>query len=115
MFLLLILFVLVPFFSYTQSCFDSEETISMNGLMALRSDSTLITGHICVFIDSSLIMRAKYKDGKKDGLCERWFTNGMYKSKETFFDGQIHGKATWWYKNGQIKHEINYQNNNQKC
>ena len=47
----------------------------------------------------------RYKDGKEDGLCTRWYENGQKGYEIRYKDGELNGLYTYWYENGQIECE----------
>ena len=52
---------------------------------------------------------ATIKDGEKDGLWTRWYSNGQKEEEVTYKDGEIDGLETVWYYNGQKKYESTFK------
>ena len=51
----------------------------------------------------------------KNGLHTEYHENGQKKLEVNYKDGELDGRATWWYENGHIDAEMkNYKNNNKE-
>ena len=50
------------------------------------------------------------KDFSMDGLRSWWYKNGQIKQEVNFKDGKEDGKYTWWDENGRIRAKVNYKN-----
>ena len=46
----------------------------------------------------------------KDGKCIWWYKNGQIKQEVNYKDGKEDGKYTWWDENGRIRSKVNYKN-----
>ena len=51
-----------------------------------------------------------WKEGKKDGLSARWFSNGMKMYERNYSEGRWHGTVTRWWPNGQKMYIRAYTN-----
>ena len=47
----------------------------------------------------------QYKDGKRNGLLNRWYENGQKKSEANYKDGKEDGQMNTWYENGHKRGE----------
>ena len=50
-----------------------------------------------------------YVNGKIDGLCREWYTNGQLMYEHNYKDGKEDGLGRMWYDNGQLLYEYNYK------
>ncbi|MGY5356004.1 toxin-antitoxin system YwqK family antitoxin [Wenyingzhuangia sp. IMCC45467] len=50
-----------------------------------------------------------YVKGRKQGLTKIWFKNGQLQSEATYYKGVIHGEAKVWYPTGEIQKERNLE------
>ena len=57
----------------------------------------------------SIRKKRNYKDGKKDGLFEKYYENGQLESKGNYKDGKWDGIHEKYYENGQLKKKGNYK------
>jgi antitoxin component YwqK of YwqJK toxin-antitoxin module len=46
---------------------------------------------------------------RKNGVFKRYFDNGKQLSEESYNDGMLEGKWTYWYENGQVKLKGNFK------
>jgi len=53
--------------------------------------------------------RHNYKDDEPDGLQEGWYADGQAKYRDNYKDGMRDGLQEDWYENGQPKYRINYK------
>jgi hypothetical protein len=51
-----------------------------------------------------------WKEGKKNGLSARWFSNGMKMYERNYSEGRWHGTVTRWWPNGQKMYVRAYTN-----
>lgn len=51
-----------------------------------------------------------YVDGRREGLCRRWWENGNVKYEAYFHNGEYNGKVIEWYSDGQLFSSFNYIN-----
>ena len=51
-----------------------------------------------------------WKDGKKNGLSARWFSNGIKMYERNYSEGRWHGTVTRWWPNGQKMYIRAYTN-----
>jgi antitoxin component YwqK of YwqJK toxin-antitoxin module len=54
-----------------------------------------------------------YKRGESTpytGKATSWYKNGQVKFEGMYKNGTLHGKATWWLRNGQKEYEATYIN-----
>jgi len=52
----------------------------------------------------------KYKDGKKNGLSIKWYSDGQKDSEGNYKDGKKDGLWKDWHKNGMPRSEMIYKN-----
>jgi len=53
--------------------------------------------------------KGTYKDGKKNGLYERYYENGQLKVKANYINGKKNGLFEWYDEKGQLEYEVNYK------
>ena len=51
-----------------------------------------------------------WKEGKKEGLSARWFSNGIKMYERNYSEGRWHGTVTRWWPNGQKMYVRAYTN-----
>ncbi len=51
-----------------------------------------------------------YKEGKPDGAFRTWFKNGQLRQEMNFVDGKLEGVATEWTQVGDKRAEVNFKN-----
>ena len=51
-----------------------------------------------------------WKEGKKDGISARWFSNGVKMYERNYSEGRWHGTVTRWWPNGQKMYVRAYTN-----
>ena len=49
--------------------------------------------------------KANNRDGKHDGLAERWYENGKKADEATYNEGKQSGIVLHWHENGQKAEE----------
>jgi antitoxin component YwqK of YwqJK toxin-antitoxin module len=49
------------------------------------------------------------KDGKRDGLYQRWYENGQLRFEGTYKDGKSNGLLRGWKSNGKLDWESTYK------
>ena len=59
--------------------------------------------------NGQLKYKGSYKDGKWDGIHEKYYENGQLESKENYKDGKKDGIHEKYYENGQLKKKGNYK------
>ena len=62
------------------------------------------------YSDGQLKEKKPVKDGKRDGLFERYYDNGQLFEKIPFKNDEIEGLYEWYHKNGQLKRKTPYKN-----
>ena len=50
-----------------------------------------------------------YKEGKENGLVVLWYENGQKSTERIYKDGKIDGLEMYWYETGQKYREMTYQ------
>lgn len=45
----------------------------------------------------------------RNGLCERWHSNGQMSEKSNWKDGELNGLRERWYDDGQIRERANWK------
>jgi antitoxin component YwqK of YwqJK toxin-antitoxin module len=58
--------------------------------------------------------KIRYKNGKLDGLHERWYGDGKMRSKETYKNGKLNGSYEAWYSNGILLSKRTYINDREE-
>ena len=51
-----------------------------------------------------------FKNGKLDGVFNRWYENGQIRSRATYKDGNLDGVFIMWDENGRKKTQSTYKN-----
>ena len=78
---------------------------SRYGLLHLKSENVPFTGRVLMvdigesgeFVSSD----ESWVDGRKDGKCSKWFSNGVKMYERNYSRGKWHGTVTRWWPNGQ--------------
>ena len=60
------------------------------------------------YSNGKLQSKGVYTDGKKDGLWEEYFENGQLKSKGNYIKGRKEGFWQEYYKNGHLESKVNF-------
>ncbi|MCC6235618.1 MAG: toxin-antitoxin system YwqK family antitoxin [Verrucomicrobiales bacterium] len=85
---------------------ERAELKLVEGRLHRVGETNAFTG---LFLDryptGTLRSRARVLDGRLEGLCEGWSTNGALEVSEHFRDGVSHGLRTKWYPNGVRRSE----------
>jgi antitoxin component YwqK of YwqJK toxin-antitoxin module len=55
-----------------------------------------------------LAERVGYYDGKKEGLAQKWYSEGNLLKTSIYTENRLNGKVTSWWLNGMISTESNY-------
>ncbi len=58
--------------------------------------------------DESLYAICQFEEGKKEGLQQFFYPNGILKTKECYQEGLLHGVTELYWENGQIKRQIDF-------
>ena len=56
-----------------------------------------------------MVTEYELKNGLKDGLFKRWWSNGKLQKEEMYKEGRVDGASRTWYKNGQLRSAINWK------
>ena len=56
-----------------------------------------------------IVFLFRVKDGKKDGVYQRWYVNGQKEKEGTYKDGKMEGLWTEWHENGQKRRKWNFK------
>jgi antitoxin component YwqK of YwqJK toxin-antitoxin module len=51
----------------------------------------------------------KDEDGKMQGECKWWYSNGPPQKHCFYKDGKKHGEYKWWYSNGELQEHSFYK------
>ncbi len=101
----IIFFLLFHISIYGQRYHMDETTKPNDKLRYLKYDMSLVNGIVfCDYGDWGL-----YKDGKPTGLHKRWYKDGQLKVEVNVRDGKLDGLYTKWYWNGQLENKGNYK------
>lgn len=75
-------------------------------------ESKLFTG-VCfdAYEDGQLAYEYRYKDGKNDGLCQRWNADGQLAYEGNCKDGEMDGLSRGWYEDGKLRYKSNFKDN----
>ena len=63
------------------------------------------------YIDGEKLLECIYKDDKLEGLYQEWYKNGQKLIECTYTDGRLEGLYQTWHYNSQIYEECTYKNN----
>ncbi len=97
----------------SNNSYNYDEIMSINKLVYLKKDSTLVTGKINNYYDNGQVKQLKtFKDGKLDGLRKVWYENGQLMQEGTFKNGKIEGTRSLWFDTGELKAEGTYKDGN---
>lgn len=87
---------------------------SRYGLLFQKFNDRPFTGRILTIEkgDSGDYVSAdeSWKEGKKDGISSRWFSNGIKMYERNYSEGRWHGTVTRWWPNGQKMYVRAYTN-----
>jgi len=87
-----------------------EELEELEGVIYLKDSKIPYTGKLYGFHPNGQKMHeSNYKNGRIDGLAERWYENGQKESEANFKDGKLSGLKTAWYENGTVMYEFRYK------
>jgi len=110
--ILLILFSLSAFVSFSQEAVDFNMLEVKDGLYYVKGQAKAFTGQCyTLYKTGEKGLGGNIKDGKKDGDWIWWYKNGTKKRFAHYVDGMLDGKSTFWYKNGNKKSEIFFSEN----
>ena len=56
-----------------------------------------------------MVTEYELKNGLRDGLFKRWWSNGKLQKEEMYTKGRPDGASRTWYKNGQLRAVINWK------
>ena len=89
---------------------DGDKVEEREGVIYLKDSKIPYTGKLYGFHPNGQKMHeSNYKNGRIDGLAERWYENGQKESEANFKDGKLSGLKTAWYENGTVKYEFRYK------
>ncbi len=75
------------------------------GLLYQKFSDSPFTGRIVTISKGEagdfVSMDESWKDGRKDGVSTRWFSNGIKMYERNYDQGKWHGSVTRWWPNGQ--------------
>jgi len=75
------------------------------GLLYQKFSDTPFTGRIVTAENGSegkyVVADESWRNGKKDGVSTRWFSNGVKMYERNYTDGKWNGTVTRWWPNGQ--------------
>lgn len=87
---------------------------SRYGLLYQKLNNMPFTGRILIIEkgDSGEFVASdeSWKEGRKDGLSSRWFSNGVKMYERNYKEGRWHGPVTRWWPNGQKMYVRAYTN-----
>lgn len=61
--------------------------------------------------DGQMKSELSYTDGKYDGVCKWYYSNGKLMMEATYSMNVLNGPATRWYDNGNLEEKANYKDN----
>jgi len=96
--------VLLSSYSYSQEVIPEVETVIREGLVHHRSPTEPFTGIVETFHrrgKGRIKYRETYKDGKLEGLWEKFYENGQLRSRQNYKNGKLDGLSEWFYTNGR--------------
>ncbi|MDO6445330.1 DUF1566 domain-containing protein [Colwellia sp. 1_MG-2023] len=99
---------------FISSCGESKEISTSklqdrNGVFFEVGSQTPFTGvAIQYFTNKQVHHKTQYKDGKRDGYFERWYSNGMQEYALYYKGGEFNGNYKQWYKNGALAIEAEF-------
>ncbi|MEJ6621291.1 MAG: hypothetical protein QNL93_05025 [Opitutae bacterium] len=87
---------------------------SRYGLLHQKFNDRPFTGRILTIEKGEsgdyVLADESWKEGKKDDLSTRWFSNGIKMYERNYSDGRWHGTVTRWWPNGQKMYVRAYTN-----
>jgi antitoxin component YwqK of YwqJK toxin-antitoxin module len=87
---------------------DLVSVVSKTGLAMYNGEP--FSGYtIEKYPNEQLKSRTAYERGKKHGLSQKWFENGVLSFETTLKNGKIHGSNKTWWKNGHIRSESHFE------
>lgn len=96
----------------------SELPYVLSDLVVLQANTGItyykekpFTGYSIEFYNKDQFSKkVEFKNGKKDGLYEMWFEDGVLSYQANYKQGKLNGKAVSWWGNGNKRSEANYVN-----
>lgn len=85
-----------------------ENLIFQNGLAYLKNSEKLFTGFSVSNKNGKFIIN--YKEGQRDGLTKRYWTNSKLRLRENYTNGKRNGLHEMFYANGNIEMKIYFLN-----
>ena len=80
-----------------------EELVERQGITYETNSTTPFTGSSVSYHENGqLKSRENYKDGKEDGLYERFYGNGQLDLRENYKNGKKDGLYESYYENGKL-------------
>jgi len=60
--------------------------------------------------DTKIIVKKEhYKNGRREGLFEKWYSDDKLSERSNWKDGQMDGLYEEWYSSGILRYRINYK------
>ena len=85
----------------SQKEYDIEHILERDGVYIKKFSDEVVSGEVFQKFGDMKVPLGKMKDGKKDGLWNKWYKNGQKEEEGTYKDGELDGLSTTWYENGQ--------------
>ena len=109
----ILLIVLIPilFISCNNSKENNDEQQEKNVKFYLAENThNNFTGDVVDYYSNGQIKtKQSYKDGQKHGKYSYWFKDGNKKAEGIFSSGKRQGTWKWWHNNDDRYYEINYE------
>ncbi len=58
---------------------------------------------VSFYPNGNIAVRNEYAEGKKHGVCSRWFVDGTISYESEYSKGKKHGSTKTWWRNGNIR------------
>ncbi|MCX7954575.1 MAG: carboxypeptidase-like regulatory domain-containing protein [Bacteroidales bacterium] len=90
---------------------DHKQLVIKDSLAYLQGDEQPYTGQCFGYFENGQKgLKGYYKNGKKDGYWEYWYSNGNKKIEGYYVNGKKQGTWIYYYSNGNIRIKANYVN-----
>ena len=87
---------------------DRSELVLRANEGRVTHDGSPFTGVAVRYDNGALVERVGYRDGKKDGLTERWHLDGTRSERTAYAANHRHGTAETWWPDGTPRSEAHF-------
>ncbi len=99
---------LLSSYSYSKEV-SCDRLVERQGIIYKVNSTTPFTGRFMCY-DGYETIKVRFKNGKPEGLWERFYDNGQLQSRENYKNGEPVGLFEYYHENGQLQSRENYKN-----